>query len=192
MGFTRTELLSMTIADVEAIDSPSQVLYRIEALKEKRKPHFISQHRRKDGSIIDVEVNTRYLDIGTGQIASFFQDITERKQAEAKLHRYELLAKLHRDVILFIELDSGRILEANDAATRAYGYRHEQLLTLTIHDLRTADSRGLTADQIAMAYDQSLLFEMVHRRKDGQRLPGGSQHARCGDRRQAYPDQCDP
>ncbi len=171
MGFTRTELLSMTIADVEAIDSPSQVLHRIEALKEKKTDHFISQHRRKDGSIIDVEVNTRYLDIGTGQIASFFQDITERKQAEAKLHRYELLAKLHRDVILFIELDSGRILEANDAATRAYGYRHDQLLTLTIHDLRTADSRGLTADQIAMAYDQSLLFEMIHRRRDGSAFP---------------------
>ncbi|MHB8910567.1 MAG: PAS domain S-box protein [Syntrophales bacterium] len=112
-------------------------------------------------------------------------DITARKQAEAKLRRYELLADRHRDVILFIDLDGGRILEANDAAMRAYGYRYEQLLTMTIHDLRAADSRGLTADQITMAFDQGLLFEMVHRRQDGGTFPVevSTQGAEIGGRR---------
>jgi len=89
LGYTRTELLSMTIADVEAIVSPADVLKHIEALKEKKYDHFMSQHRRKDGSIIDVEVNATYLDIGKGQITFFFEDITERKWAEEKLKKSE-------------------------------------------------------------------------------------------------------
>ena len=100
-----------------------------------------------------------------------FDVITKRKEAEAKLRRYELLAGRHRDVILFIGLDGGRILEANQAATIVYGYSYEQLLTLTIHDLRAADTHGLTADQMAMAYDKGLLFETVHRRHDGDTFP---------------------
>ncbi|MHB9096392.1 MAG: PAS domain S-box protein [Syntrophales bacterium] len=112
-------------------------------------------------------------------------DITARKQAEAKLRRYELLADRHRDVILFIGLDGGRILEANDAATRAYGYSYEQLLTMTIHDLRGADVGRLTAEQITMAFDQGLLFEMVHRRQDGSAFPVevSAQGAEIGGRR---------
>ena len=120
----------------------------------------------------------------TGGIVAW-RDISERKQAEAKLHRYELLADRHRDVILFIGLDDGRILEANDAATRAYGYRYEELLDLTIHDLRAADTPGLTADQIAIAFDQGLLFEMVHRCQDGSTFPVevSTQGAEIGGRR---------
>jgi len=118
-------------------------------------------------------------------------DVTARKQAEAKLHRYELLAARHRDIILFIELPNGRIVEANVAATRAYGYTREQLLSMTIHDLRAADVPRLTPDQISMAYDQGLLFEMIHRRQDGDIFSGGGQCARYGDGRQAYADQFD-
>lgn len=98
-------------------------------------------------------------------------NVTARKQVEADLHRYELLAVRHRDIILFIELPNGRIVEANDAATRAYGYTREQLLSMTIHDLRAADVPRLTPDQISMAYDQGLLFEMIHRRQAGDTFP---------------------
>ena len=106
-----------------------------------------------------------------GQFAVLVDDITARKQAETNLRHYELLAKRHRDVILFIDLDGGRILEANDAATTVYGYPHEQLLTMTIYDLRATDMPGLTADQTVLAYDHGLLFEGIHRRRDGSSFP---------------------
>src|ERR671912_1005739 len=68
-----------------------------------------------------------------------FLDITERKRAEAVLHRYELLAHHARDIMLFVRRADGRIVEANAAAERAYGYTREELLSRTIHDLRPAE-----------------------------------------------------
>jgi len=86
LGYTRTELLSMTLADVEVVESPFDVLRHGEVIKEKGNEHFITQHRRKDGSIIDVEINATYHDIGKGQVTFFLEDITDRKQAEEALH----------------------------------------------------------------------------------------------------------
>jgi PAS domain S-box-containing protein len=98
-------------------------------------------------------------------------DITERKLADDVLHRYELLARLSRDVILFVRRDDGRILEANDAATAVYGYSRGELQSRTIYDLRAADTHGLAYDQMAEADLRGIAFETVHRRKDGSMFP---------------------
>ncbi len=94
-----------------------------------------------------------------------------RKHAEEALQRYELLARHSRDIILFMRRGDGRILEANAAATRAYGYTHEELLARSIHDLRAPETQEMTADQMAKADDQGMLFETFHRRKDGSTFP---------------------
>ncbi|HEX7503754.1 MAG TPA: PAS domain-containing protein, partial [Syntrophales bacterium] len=93
------------------------------------------------------------------------------KQVDERLRRYELLMAHGRDVILFVRRCDGRILEANDAAAKTYGYSREDLLAMTIHDLRSADTKSLTADQLAQADTRGILFETVHRRKDGTTFP---------------------
>ena len=98
-------------------------------------------------------------------------DISERKRAEDALRRFELLSEHSQDVILFIRLQDGCILEANQAAIKAYGYSHEELLALCIQDLRADDAYALTADQMAQANFGGILFETVHRRKDGSTFP---------------------
>jgi len=76
------------------------------------------------------------------------RDITRRRQEEEVLRRYALLAGHGRDIILFMRRDDGRILEANAAAVKAYGYSYETLLTMTIHDLRAPGTRMLTIVQM--------------------------------------------
>lgn len=98
-------------------------------------------------------------------------DITAEKEAEEILRRYELLAGNSRDIILFMRLDDGRILEANDAAAQEYGYCREELLSLTIQDIRAPDTRDLTSPQMAEASSTGILFETSHRRKDGTIFP---------------------
>jgi PAS domain S-box-containing protein len=99
------------------------------------------------------------------------RDISSRKQTEEVLRRYALLASHSRDIILFMRREDGRILEANAAAVKAYGYSHEEFLTLTIHDLRAHDTRMLTLEQMAQAERGGTLFETFHRRKDGSVFP---------------------
>ena len=100
-----------------------------------------------------------------------FRDVTERRQALEALHRYELLSAHSRDIILFMRRADGRLLEVNAAAASAYGYTHEELLARTIHDIRAPGTEPLTSAQMAQADTQGLLFETVHRRKDGGTFP---------------------
>ena len=99
------------------------------------------------------------------------QDISKRKAAEEKLSRYELLANNARDIILFMRLDDGRILEANAAAEKAYGYSREEFLGLTIYDIRADSSLRFTSEQMSAAYEKGILFETRHWRKDGSVFP---------------------
>ena len=104
-------------------------------------------------------------------LIGYFRNVTERKKAEEMLRRYELLSGQSRDIILFMRRDNGRILEANAAATKAYGYSHNELLTLSIQDLRASETQALTADQMFEADARGILFETVHRRKGGSTFP---------------------
>ena len=64
-----------------------------------------------------------------------------------------------------------RILEANAAAEKAYGYGREELRGMTVRDLHASETPRLTPDQIAEADERGLLFETVHQRKDGTTFP---------------------
>ncbi|HEX9017329.1 MAG TPA: PAS domain S-box protein [Chloroflexota bacterium] len=75
-----------------------------------------------------------------------------------------------RDVFLLIDL-SGQILAANGAAREAYGYSDEQLRSMTIHQLRSSDQPALSPAQTEQALSHGMLFETVHRRKDGSQFP---------------------
>jgi PAS domain S-box-containing protein len=98
-------------------------------------------------------------------------DISGIKRAEEGLLRYKILAHNSRDIVLFVMRDNGRILEANDAAIDAYGYNHEELLELTVKDLRSPESVAMADTQLAEADAHGILFETVHRRKDGSSFP---------------------
>ncbi len=93
-----------------------------------------------------------------------------RQESAEALRRYQLLAGDSRDIILFVRRRDGRILEANQAATKAYGYSDEELLSLTIYDLR-GQERSLADSQMDKAGSAGILFETDHLRKDGTTFP---------------------
>jgi PAS domain S-box-containing protein len=85
----------------------------------------------------------------------------------------ELYRELHdhvRDIILVVDVDTGRIIEANRAAEQAYQYARAELLALAIYDLRV-ESPPSVADPVRAADRQGSLVETLHRRKDGSVFP---------------------
>ena len=83
LGYTREELLSMSIYDI--IDTaysaaPQKVLAQ---LRESEHALFETIHRRKDGSTFPVEVNVVSVELDKPYLLAITRDITERKLLEA-------------------------------------------------------------------------------------------------------------
>jgi two-component system sensor histidine kinase/response regulator len=87
-GYSREELLQMTISQVEALEKYEDVNAHIERVKNQVLDRFETIHRRKDGSTFDVELSVQYLS-EDGKIFSFLRDITARKQMEMELKERE-------------------------------------------------------------------------------------------------------
>lgn len=89
---------------------------------------------------------------------------------ELLLLKYKLLFDHARDIILFID-GEGRILEANCAAVKAYGYSREELVSMRVFELRKFDSTDIVRSQMRQAENSSILFETVHKARDGRAIP---------------------
>jgi PAS domain S-box-containing protein len=98
-------------------------------------------------------------------------DITEQKRAEEQMKIFRTFTENAQDIILFIRKSDGKIIEANRKATEVYGFSHDELLGMTGFVLRAYDSRELVERQMAEADTTGILFETIHRRKDGSDLP---------------------
>jgi len=86
LGYSREELLSMHIAQVDTKISIENWPDRFAKLKHIKLDKFESQHLTKDGQLILIEVTSSYIEFeGEEGIFSFVRDITERKKAEEML-----------------------------------------------------------------------------------------------------------
>ncbi len=88
-GYTRDELLKMSVSDVEAIESPEESQVHAKIIFEHGEDRFQSQHRRKDGTIYDVEISIQFRNIEGGRFTVFIRDITQNKLAEEALQKSE-------------------------------------------------------------------------------------------------------
>jgi two-component system, cell cycle sensor histidine kinase and response regulator CckA len=89
-GYSRDELLSMTIHDLDP-NYPAEIWPRIwEDIVRLGSEQFESMHRRKDGSLFPVELNVSYLSYDQFEyVCVFARDITERKRAGEALRESE-------------------------------------------------------------------------------------------------------
>ena len=69
-GYRSDELRTMSIAVVEALESEKEVLHHIQEIVRVGKAKFESRHRRKDGTVFDVDVSAKYLPVGAGRIVA--------------------------------------------------------------------------------------------------------------------------
>ena len=84
-GYSREQLLEMSIADVEARSTVEGVREEIAGVMKDGYAHFDTRHRCLDGRIIDIEVSVSTLAESDDHMVVFIRDISERKQQESLL-----------------------------------------------------------------------------------------------------------
>ncbi len=146
-GYTEQELLALRIQDIAIDETPETINEVTQVLMNQGECRFESRHRRKDGSIFDVEVSIQY-NQDTGQGVTIIRDISSRKQAEAAIRLSE---ERHRSILRttmdgFWMMDTrGNFLEVNDTICRMLGYTEQELLGSKISDFEAAESPEVVA-----------------------------------------------
>ncbi len=147
-GYSLEELLEMRVLDIEATESASETAAHINRIKELGEDIFESKHRRKNGSIFNVEISAQYRFIEGGQFVVFLRDITEQKQTAAKLALAQIALNesldRYRDLYEFAPIGyisinyQGIITEVNWKATSLFGLSrkllHDQYLDKFVID----------------------------------------------------------
>ncbi len=105
------------------------------------------------------------------RLAGSVHDITERKRAEDELRaseeKFRKLFSEHSAVKLLIDPASGRILDANQAAARFYGWTVETMRQMNIADINTLSVEQVHAEMERARREGQIHFEFRHRKSDG-------------------------
>jgi PAS domain S-box-containing protein len=132
-GYSREEFLALTIKDIRPGEDVPAVLKSVANANNQVEHHGIWRHRKKDGTIIDVEVTSHpliYEDRETRLVVA--ADITERKSAEAALRiseeRFRLMVSNVKDYAILMLDPEGHVISWNEGAERLKGYRAEEII----------------------------------------------------------------
>ena len=174
-GYNEKELLTMRIHDLEALERDEETDNRIRKIKETGQDHFESRHRRKDGTLFDVEVNTQYQPFDGGQCVAFLRDITESKNAENALVEAKAFTENALNTItdIFYSFDlNSRFLYWNKTFNRVSGYSDQELSSMSPSDFFHGDDIQRISDSIERVFqDGSSRVEALFVTKDGSKIP---------------------
>ena len=105
------------------------------------------------------------------ELASSRRELAAMRERQALTQHFDYLTKYANDIIILADGEL-KIIEVNDRACTAYGYSRDELLGMSSHDLRPT---RLEADMQALfqrlTSETSMLYETIHRRRDGTEFP---------------------
>jgi len=178
LGYSREELLGMTVFDIDPDITKDEEKKIIEGIREKGSLTFERRHRTRNGTMIPVEVTVHGVNVpGKEFRVSFVRNISERKTAEVTIARSEqkfrAIFESAHDAIILIAADSSYV-DCNPAATEMFGCAKESLLTRNPQYFSPPsqpdgrDTEQKACELIAAALEgKPQSFEWRHRRPDG-------------------------
>ena len=134
-GYSAQELKALCISDLVVAETADDTAARIKKIMTEDEARFESRHRRKDGSILDVEVSAQHRPTEGGRLVVFLHDITERKRAEEALEGHLAFQKG------IIESAAEGICVCHDTPEHPY-------VKFTVWNSRMAEITGYTMEEI--------------------------------------------
>lgn len=172
LGYSREEMIGMHVSQWDAVLSKPELNSKLlEQLKRPVRSQFESKHRRKDGSLFDVELSGYPAEWGGRQfLFNSSRDISKRKLAVEKLRASEEKYRgiFDGSVAAIYTFDSDkRFIDSNQAGLELLGYSCEELLQLNIAEVDIDPDAVLPAYQQLLTGGKLINYEHRLRRKDG-------------------------
>ncbi len=146
-GFTREEFLSMTIKDIRPEEDLPRFLESTTELSDQLSATEVWRHRRKDGQLLDVEINAHPItwDGRPGRLVLAY-DITERRMLEEQLRQSQKMEAIGM-------LAGGIAHDFNNLLTAINGYTE-----LSIRKLKPDDPIRRNLEEVAKAGDRAAML----------------------------------
>ncbi|MBM4200016.1 MAG: PAS domain S-box protein, partial [Gammaproteobacteria bacterium] len=170
IGYSPEETRLLHVWDWDAQWTREELLQRLAA---DPAVIFETQHRRKDGSLYDVEVSTNRAEWNGRRLRyCVCRDISARKAAESALleseERFRATFEQAGDGIALIDAETLRFTQFNDAAHQQLGYTREEFAALDLSAIQAQFDRDQIGEKVATILATGKAdFESRHRRKDG-------------------------
>jgi len=99
LGYTHEEFLQLRLVDTQADLNEETLVTAMRQMGESGGMSFENRHRCKNGSILDVEINSRMLDLsGKRLLVGVWRDITEHKRAQEEIKLKNTILQTQQEV----------------------------------------------------------------------------------------------
>ncbi|HPF50142.1 MAG TPA: PAS domain S-box protein [Draconibacterium sp.] len=177
MGYSREELLSMRISDIDYALESEQIALLAANMPADITQVFESVHTTREGKQIPVEIYSSLIRYGDkNDILSIARDVTERKKAEKQLRqsekKYRSIFENIQDVYYESSID-GTIIEISPSVNSLSRglYKREELIGQSVLDLYTnPEERELFFNEIFQKGKVND-FEIMIKNRDGESIP---------------------
>ena len=138
-GYSRQEFRALTIRDIRPPEDVPALLANVARVGRGLDNAGLWRHRRKDGSIIDVEITSHTLEFD-GRRAELVQavDVTDRRRTEDTLRWLHRAIEQTDDAVFLTDLD-GEIAFVNPGFEKLYGHAASEALGQTPRLLKSGE-----------------------------------------------------
>lgn len=173
-GWSRGELISMKIGQINILGDAGSKILRDQALK-SQKNQFLLKHRTKWNGVRDVEVYSGPILFGKSPLLhSIIHDVTDREEAlRERAMLFDAIDKSINEVFIF-DAENLQFSYANRGALENLGYTMEVLRTMNPLDLKTEMSEQefrSILDELSSGEKSMAVFQTTHKRADGSKYP---------------------
>jgi PAS domain S-box-containing protein len=176
LGYAAGEMDDMQVYDFVAHPRENVDATIGRTLEERRRIVGERKYRKKDGSLVDVEVGVSVISYGGKEvICTIVRDVTERKENEEALRQseqlYRAVIEQATENIFLVDAETGRIVESNPAFQETLGYTEKELRGMTLHDVVADDRESVDANvRRILEGEGPFIGVRQYRRKDGSLL----------------------